>query len=221
MNMGRTVAVLAVVAGCVLCRAYEDRFVQSTQSLGEKARAVPLELGDWVGVEQEMDPFQAKSAQLLGWMARGYKQVGTGREVSVLVVWGRPSSVTVHTPDQCYTAQGYKLASKEAHVPLEVPGLPEKAAFYVGDFHKPDAPVPERLRICWAWSSHGEWDAPDDPEHFYGRHRTWYTYGGGGLFKVYFIEVLNPTREAEPGITCADFIRLFLPELQKQLFPAG
>jgi hypothetical protein len=222
MTMGRILAVVAVVAGCVLCRAYEDHFTQSSQALGNKVHEVPLELGDWVGVEQQMEQRAVKGAQLTGWMARGYKQLGTGREVNVLVVWGRPSAVTTHTPDQCYTSQGYKMSGKEARESLAVPGLDEKAEFYVGDFRKDEGPIAERLRICWTWTSHGEWAAPDEPDHFYGRHRTWYTYGGSGLFKVYFVEVLNPTAEAEPGIApCADFIRLFLPELQKQLFPAG
>jgi hypothetical protein len=83
-------------------------------------------------------------------------------------------------------------------------------AFKLGKFKKTNSPVPEYLRIYWAWSPKGDvWTAPDGERLAFA--------SAPALYKLYIVrqvaDVNEPT-DKDPGL---EFLRQFLPVLEKSL----
>ncbi len=208
----------AAVALLVAGRAVEDRWGRETESVKVRLDDIPKSLDGWEGQDLVLEGQQASWAQLSGYLDRVYVHTPTGRRVSVLLVWGRPDPVSQHTPEQCYPSAGFAPANKRTQQPLDVePSRP--AEFFSQDFAR-EGPDATRLRIYWAWNADGHWQAPEDPHEALARHRQYYKYGGGVLFKLYVIREM--TGEADDGSdaeTCRDFLRALLPEFRRHLFP--
>jgi hypothetical protein len=172
---------------------------------------VPATIGDWVGVDQEVDARQLARAEAAGYLARRYVQRLTNAEVSVFIICGRPGPVAVHTPDICYSGLGFQLTGTAA--PYEVEGDTEMppAAFFRGNFEKADPTGPTRLRIYWAWKAGRGWKAAAHPRMSFG--------GLPALYKLYLVYRRMPGDELPEQDPCQDFMHDLLPELEKVLSP--
>lgn len=164
---------------------------------------VPRVLGAWEGHDQTLDPRQVAVAEISGYVSRRYVQRTTGAEVSILLVCGRTGPTALHSPDICYAGAGYTPVSAPTRH-AEGP-----ASFWVGEFRKP-GPTPEPLRIYWAWTGAGAWQAATNPRLQLAHHPA--------LYKLYVIQSV-PRADApaadDPG---RDFLRSFLPALAQALF---
>jgi hypothetical protein len=89
------------------------------------------------------------------------------------------------------------------------------AAFWVGNFRKVGAPVPEFLRIYWAWNDGGGWAAADNPRLAFGR--------APALYKLYVVRATVDVSAPPERDPAADFLRQFLPLADAALArpPAG
>ncbi len=172
-----------------------------------KLVAVPQIVGDWEGKDQELDPRQIARAEISGYLMRQYTHRATGATMQVLLVCGRPGPTSLHTPDICYAGAGYAQAG--ALVPQVVEGAGSPAGFWTGRFDKP-GPQPESLRIYWAWNATGAWSASDNPRWEYAHHRF--------LYKLYVVRPLTKADEPLADDPTPEFMRVFLPEVQKCLF---
>lgn len=172
---------------------------------------VPRSIGDWEGRDvAAMDRRQIELAQIRGYLARKYRNVRDGREVTVLLVCGRPGPIAVHTPDVCYAGAGYEAGSPP--VPDAVATGDQRAGFLKARFSKVDALVPEVLDIFWAWNARGVWETPANPRIGFARYQA--------LFKVYIITGRDGAAvdtSGEPMVD-QDFARLILTELDRALF---
>lgn len=173
----------------------------------QRLERVPLTVGDWVGRREDVP-----DARLLGGVAGctlvRYTNAQDGATVSAFLVGGRPGPVSIHTPDACYPAAGYELAS-QIRVAVKAAGVPP-AEFWTAELVRTRAAEQRRLRIDWAWSGDGHWSVPDSPRLSFARVPT--------LYKLY---VVRESRAAEAG-GAADpsqgFLREFLPAVQRALF---
>jgi hypothetical protein len=214
-----TVAVILLMGG----RAVENRWQEKFDSVEDRLDRISLHLNGWDGRELQLEGQQASWAQLgdethRGYINRHYVHAATGRHVSMLLVWGRPDPVSQHTPEQCYPSAGFEPATERERVPVDLEAPRPAGEFYLRDFAK-GGPDPMRLRIYWAWNADGNWQAPDEPHEALARHRQFYTYGGGVLFKLYVIREMTGGDEASDAEACQDFLRELLPEFRRQLFP--
>jgi hypothetical protein len=210
------VAVLLLVGG----RAIEDRWKDESGSVSVRLDGIAHKLEGWDGHDHDLEGQQASWAQLSGYINREYVHAATGRRVAVLLVWGRPDPVSQHTPDQCYPSAGFKPANEMVREAIDAEPPRAAAEFFVRDYAKP-GPDPRRLRIYWAWNADGHWQAPDDPHDALARHRQYYTYGGGVLFKLYVIREVTGEDDARDAETSKEFLRLILPEFRRELFPGS
>src|SRR5262245_10801512 len=136
------------------------------QAAAAKLAGLPAVVGGWEGRPVELNARMLAAADVTGHVARRYVHRGTGQEIMLLILCGRPGPVAVHTPDVCYQGAGYS------------PGPPEKRAaaggtFWTAQFARTTAP-PDALRIYWAWSDGGAWTAADNPRVAFARSPALY-----------------------------------------------
>jgi hypothetical protein len=168
---------------------------------------MPMTVGDWDGRAGELDDRQMKVAGLSGARTCEYVNRRTGSVVATLLVCGRPGPVSVHTPEICYVGNGYELARPRDR--FRAPSL-AGVELWVYDFHKPQAGTPDRLRIFCAWSVNGSWSAPENPRLTFFRDPA--------LYKLYVSRRLLQAEEPLDDDAAVDFLKVFVPQLEKSVF---
>jgi hypothetical protein len=187
-----------------------DRSLQDAAALVDR---IPLGIGEWEAQPQAIDPREAAIGELAGARRLAYRHRQTGREVTALVVCGRPGPIAVHTPDICFGGAGYRAVEPISTERVECgpPDSSEIADFLTTRFRKTPESGSPTLRTYWAWNAQGRWEAPDHPRLAFARARF--------LYKCYFFfpEIRAPGAEfADP----ASFMQPFLTELDRTLAPA-
>ena len=203
------VTALAVVVGTGLVQGvWTDRWGldAAVARLVSGLDRVPRDLGDWHAEVLDSDPNDAPG--VAGQLYLRYANRKTGESVAVVLLCGRPGPVSIHTPDVCYGASGFKVG-KVSTVTLEEPGGP--AEFFVTEAVKSRAAEQTRVRIFWSWYAGGRWQAA-------GNARVKFA-GQKALVKFFVVRELSTEVPPERD-PCADFLRLLLPELEKA-FAAG
>jgi hypothetical protein len=185
----------------------------------ERLAAIPREIGDWQGQDDELDPRQARQGEIRASLLRRYTNRQTGEMVNVLVLCGRPGPIAVHAPEVCLGGAGFAIRGKKARQQIEAPGLSGADAFWVAQFHKPSAAVPEVIQMSWSWNGGGGWQAVENPRLSFARKRL--------LYKLYVTRTLvRPAASAAAQDSAADgekapirdFLKVFLPEVKRALF---
>lgn len=169
--------------------------------------SIPHYLPNWDGEDFEIDDNQIKQANLAGYVARKYTHRDTGEVVAVLVVCGYRGPISVHTPDVCYQGSGYgmgEIVKKD----LSLADSPISAHFNTALFQPQDATNPGKLRIHWAWSADGNWDAPEFNRGAYLFQPV--------LYKMYVIQNI-PDKQASQSKASEELIRELLPQLKPLL----
>jgi len=181
----------------------------ATEEAAARLRTVPLKVGDWECQTQELDAQQIAKGKIAGYTLRQYLHRPTGATLSVMLVCGRPGPMSVHTPEACYPGAGFaQIETAERHL-LKLDESADPMEFWIGHFQK-TGPVPEVLRIYWAWSADGPWRAPDHPRFTFAAVEA--------LYKLYVVRPLAKADEPVEEDTTKDFLRIFLPEVQRCLF---
>jgi hypothetical protein len=171
---------------------------------------LPLELGPWVGQRETLDARQAETAELAGSALRKYVNRETGESAQVLLVCGHPGAIAVHTPDVCYKGAGYSPNGPIGR--HERPAGPAgPAVFNVADMTRTEAGGAARLRIYWAWSDGGAWQAPRQPRLTFARRPV--------LYKLYVIRPTSSNPGPHDDDPCADLIARLLPEFERRVAP--
>ena len=181
-----------------------DRWVpsQELQQSIAKLETVPMTAGDWRGENVDYEAEDMARAGIKGCVLRKYQNTRTGETVSVLLVTGRGGPISVHTPDVCYTSAGFEQMGGQSKVSVG----DAYGDFWKGIFVMPNAVVPRRLEIMWAWSRDGiSWSANDKPRYAYARHAA--------VYKMYIVREPSPTARTEDEAV-KEFLKSFLPALQ-------
>jgi Protein of unknown function (DUF3485) len=208
------VAVSAVVAAGVMHGLRTDRWGAKADVKAAAARLddVPLKVGEWEGRPMEIDARQLTVAEADGHLSRYYVHRRTGAEVAVVVLCGRPGPLSLHSPEVCYAGAGFSISGDRQTLPLTGEGSPP-AELFNARFVKPGA-APETLNVFWAWkASDGNWAANSNPRVAYVRSTV--------LYKLYLIRRVVRPKEDLSHDPCLDFLRAFLPELEKRVSPSA
>ena len=122
---------------------------------------VPLVIGDWQGNAIAANKVAIRAADCDGLLLRVYRNTRDGREVSVLILLGRPGPLSVHVPEVCYRGQGYRQKGSIVERDLDVSS--RSAQFRVIEMENGSGPVPRYLRIYHSWNDGSGWSVPAMP----------------------------------------------------------
>ncbi len=199
-----TAVAVLIVAGIVHgIRTDRWGISEKVQQAASRIDRIPQQFGDWVASELERSP--SKQAGIARQYFRRYDNKRTGETVSVMLVCGRSGPVCIHTPEVCYGASGYVVGGKTT---IKVAHPKGEAVFYTADAVKSKAIEKTSVRIFWAWFVEGKWRVDSKPRIAFA--------GEPALYKFYVIrDMATPTElKMDP---CLDFLRQFLPELNRAL----
>jgi hypothetical protein len=213
--MWRTCAEIAGVVVLLLSGLVHGLWTQRWQPSSALDEAVarldrvPLTIGSWHGQALDLDPAQAAQAGLAGWCYRRYEDAHGRGAVSVMLLCGPPGPVSVHTPDMCFPGAGYEMLGQP--VPYTAPSAAsaQPAAFWTAGFSTPGLPIPQHLRVFWAWNTAGPWQAPKNPRLVFAPQRA--------LYKLYVLCETMPADEGLEERLCTEFLPVLLPALQEAL----
>lgn len=158
--------------------------------------------------QTEMDPREREAAGAVGDLSRTYWNPRTQQEVSVYMICGASRNVAIHNPKACYTNSGFRMEDKERL--CTIPFGDRVAQFRTAVFLKESATSQEPLRVFWAWTADGNWEAPPWPRFKYG--------GRTALNKIYLISRSTPGEPIEQN-PAFGFAKEFLPIATDLLYP--
>lgn len=206
------VGVVLLVACGVVQGLWTDRWGVSNEprTSASKLAHVPKTIGDWETYkEPPIDETDLAVGEIAGYLDRLYLNRRTGKGLAVLCVCGKPGPIGQHPPTVCFIGAGFELTkSKRQSIGSE--NLQPPAEFLVGEFHKSTGTVPEWERVYWSWSGNGVWTAPESTRLAFAHYRA--------LYKLYVIHKMSRPDENDEVDPAPDFIKLFIPELQRTLF---
>lgn len=206
--------VALIVFASIVEGLWTERWGKTTSeellAFAEAFKDLPLTVGDWEGdrVEEEADPRVLEVAGAEEYLSANYHNAKIGETVSVYLICGPSRNVSVHTPEACYPGAGFKMEGKTQPYTINTGSF--QAEFTTAVFFKDEASGAQRLRIFWAWNAEGIWESPDWPRMKYGGRRA--------LNKIYLLAPEPPNRSVNES-PCLPFAELFLPEVDKVLFP--
>jgi Protein of unknown function (DUF3485) len=167
-------------------------------------------IGDWKGHPSPPLPEEdVVIGEITGYFYQSFTHP-RGHVVHVLVVCGRPGPIAVHTPEVCLGGEGFALADPKERrvVPLPPPYKP--AEFWVGQFFRHDGGLRGDRRQFWTYGADGTWSADDNPRFHFARFPA--------LYKIYIMRQMPRKDEKLDDDPTLDFIKVFMPEMQKRLF---
>jgi hypothetical protein len=206
-----TGAVVLILGAAYVHGKWTNRWGVSPElaALGAKFDSVPLVLGEWKGTAYELPADERAMAGAVACLARRYTNPSRGVTVTVLLVGGLSGRIATHTPDACYPGAGYTL---DASAPFEYrPGPDQPPAGFRTALAKRGGTSPSVLRIFWSWHSSKGWAAPEDAR--------WSFASEPALCKLYIIRETAGAVVEPASDPCNDFLRVFLPELGRCVFP--
>ncbi len=187
-------------------------------------KEIPYEFGDWVGVDDPVDPQVLDVAGADGYISRTYTNKNTNQRVSIWFIVGHFRQVSRHTPNFCYRASGFDQIGPSPTHKFEISGLPT-SKFRTAKFVMVDGSQQRYERVFWAWwkpeklaeGQTGEdvsiaWSAPEDPRIDFGYCRA--------LYKLYFTSGTT-AEESAPESVCLEFATEFLPIVNERLRESG
>jgi Protein of unknown function (DUF3485) len=181
---------------------------EKLQTAVDQLGQFPATIDDWEGKDLDDESLGKFRDDIPGALQRHYVQRGSGQEITVMLVCGRPGPIAVHTPEVCYQGAGWKMASDRTKqlVPLSAG---EPAPFWKATFVKEGLGAREELRIYWSWNAGGSWQAVNEPRLAFARFPV--------LHKFYVVYRV-PSGERQVSDPCPAFLRQVLPALNDSVF---
>lgn len=170
-----------------------------------KLDGVPPTFGDWAGLDVPLDDKVVRVAEATGYVQRIYRNRKTGAELTVLLLCGPSGPIGAHTPEYCYTGNGYTMAGEPQKKTVAPPGQ-TATSYWSARFNKA-APAGEALRVCWMWGTDGDWEASANPR------LGWRS----ALYKLYVVRGEPPGPRAAERDPVHEFLIDFLPEVKRAL----
>lgn len=201
--------VLLLLDGVVYGR-WTDRWgsAQPVDDAVARLEQIPLRIGVWQGKPVPGSAEQAKRAGCAGCWVRRYERSDDGAVVDVMLACGRPGPLAVHTPDVCYTGSGYTQSEPAMQFAVDLNG-DGSATFWKTRFSKPDAVVPLKLQLLWAWHSGDGWRAVRNPRLEFAGARV--------LYKLYVVREMDGRDDHRDDRLSSDFLTVFMPAFDAAL----
>jgi hypothetical protein len=180
-------------------------------ALAARFESVPMTIGDWTATPSEIGAVERKMAGAEAWLSRVYTNSRRGVSVSVLLLGGLPGKISTHTPEVCYAGAGYDLGTLS---PYDRPyGSEGRRAGFRTALAARGGANPSVLRIFWTWHASTGWAAPVEPRFTFASEPT--------LCKLYVVRQAGGADVEPDRDPCNDFLDVFLPELDRAVFPAA
>lgn len=213
------VAIVAIVGLTAWAAHFSDRFTSSSMTaaeFGSRFKNVPLQIGDWVGQDQPIDPSTLEQAGAVSHVSRRYINQRTNQQVDLWLIVGHAREICRHTPDICYPSQGYSQIGSRIKFPIVAPADPDHPAeFFTAKFRNEGTLGTKTERVFWAWNGNepekDEWEAPEYQKQHYGNNTA--------LYKMYFTSQMSSDDEETGKNTAVEFAKLALPDINRALFP--
>jgi hypothetical protein len=169
-------------------------------------RQMPQRIGNWVfRGEGKLKEDVQETLHCAGFVWSYYEHVETGARVNVFVVLGPHGPIAVHTPEICFSSNNHQ-AQGERQVVRITDAQGNKHELWDVFFKANDVEAAD-MRVMYAWSSGGPWQAAQRPRFEYA-----------GAPYLYKIQLSGPPRTEGTGFdACSDFLQEFLAQLQQRL----
>ena len=210
------VVFVVLAVGTLIEGKYSERWGKSDSvklsQFTERLKLVPDKVGDWEGTDEPINEEEFEASHCDGCVSRTYRN-REGQRVNVYLVSGIARHVTIHTPDWCYVGAGYeKLDDPQQYTIKDVQGVEPQPEFLTAVFQKDEPLRTHRIRIFWGFSDDGAWRGPRMPKPAYA--------GRPALYKLYLITDLEETNQEIERNPTLEFVRAFLPQVNRVLFPS-
>ncbi len=169
-----------------------------------------MTVGDWKGRPAKELPHEDI---VIGEIAGYFNQEFThpnGSVIHVLVLCGRPGPIAVHSPEVCLGGEGCTLDGRRERLGVDLAPPDKRVEFWAGQFYWFDGGLRRDRRQFWTYSPNGTWTAEDNPRFSFARYPS--------LYKIYIVRQMSRRDEKLEEDPTLDFIKVFMPELQKRLF---
>ncbi len=205
-------ATCVLVATGVVHGLRSDRWGVGEEVLAAASRleTIPATVGDWEGVPFEVDQRQLDVAQVAGHRGQKFTHRVTAEKASLLIICARPGAASVHTPDVCYQGLGYRMQGDPVRQSVSGGGV--SGEFWTATFAKP-GPVPDILRIWWAWGVGDRWVASSNPRLAFARVPA--------LYKIYVVSPVRDPKQEVQDDAGYKLIGALLPVLKQSLSPTA
>jgi hypothetical protein len=199
-----TTALVTVIVTGLVHGYWTGRWETDSQreQLAMPLEQIAFQLGDWEG--QDRVPASRAPEPMLGYVHRSYKNRKTGAVVLMSLIYGRHGPVSIHTPDVCYDASGFRVGEVTR---IKPPG--STSELFTTEASKKRSDNQLVLRIFWSWNAGGRWQVTDNPRIDYARYPT--------LYKMYLVRELSAAGEPLEDDPCLDLLKVLMPEMEKIL----
>jgi Protein of unknown function (DUF3485) len=181
---------------------------RAVQAADGKLQHIPMKVGNWDGHLVQNDQATMPEEVVGRNVTVRYVHRTTGQVVLVYLACGHTQTMELHTPLECYPANGYRVVIPEARVSPPTAG-PEGPEFWAATFSQGESSTPVHLRVFWSWKGAGRWQAPDNPGRTFRRSPF--------LYKLYAIRQLSAPDEPLEGDPALDCLSSFTHELRNVL----
>ena len=177
----------------------------------ELVTTVPIQIGDWVGRDDEINQEEFEASNCTACISRTYTNT-EGQSVNVYLVSGTGRHVTIHTPDWCYVGAGYDKVEDPHQYKIQMGAADSDndPEFLTTVFRKEDPLSKQEIRIFWSFADNKNWAGPKQPKAVFG--------GRPAMYKVYLITDANDVGWAIESNPTINFVKEFMPIVNDILF---
>jgi hypothetical protein len=165
----RVLVVCGLLVGSGWLRSWQDRRIQQGLNEGRAAvvplEKVPLEVGEWSGVDTAIDEQIARVTGADKIVTRRYTNRNTGVVIDVILLYGPAGNMFIHAPTLCYPTAGFDTVEgpEVKAVPVGAPATPAATAatatvpFLAAVYAKGEGTRAELQEVYWTWRYNGQW----------------------------------------------------------------
>lgn len=210
------VTMVLLVSLTIVEAQFSDRWTDSSisaEEFGKRFANLPMEVGAWVGTDEEVKDETLEVAGAVNHVSRYYLNDSTNERVDIWLVVGHARDIGRHTPDVCYPSQGFAQDGDKLKQHIEASGE-EPATFFTARFRSESNPG-RPTRVFWAWHANqtpeDQWEAPDNTRLAFGNNTA--------LYKLYFTSNMSDKNQPITENIGYEFAKIMLPVINRTLFP--
>jgi hypothetical protein len=184
---------------------------EELENSAARLRELAVEVGPCQGQPLDLTEREQAIGQIKAYWRRRFVHPPSGKVFEVLLVCGRPGPLAAHTPEVCFAGSGYRMVAEPVRQAVGTANG-SAAEFWTALFRREEGPLPDPLRVWWAWNATGAWEAPANARFHFARHAA--------LYKLYVVQYLSQVNDPGAPAAAQQFVGCLLPALQRQLFRA-
>jgi Protein of unknown function (DUF3485) len=159
--------------------------------------SLPHQIGNWkLAEESPMGKPALEMLQCAGYVNRCYVNQQSGQTVNLAIIVGPPGPTAVHTPEICYSSRAYDVQGNRQKIVLESSPT-VRDSFWAVDFSTKN-PLADGLRVYYAWSRGGSWEASASPRYEFGAEPL--------LYKLQLAGPIGRNKNDKGSDSCHEFL---------------